>query len=1069
VVGNPNALPRSSWNKKSSSDLVLPVDPRTGAAMWTGRLIVKFKDELKVRADRGPTQFAAQADGRALPEIAAQLQSAGGTIQQAINRPVADLERLELKARTMSGKAQPDLASMMYVNVAPGRLLDAARAFNDMSIVEWVEFDRVIIPDGGGTNMSPQYGCGQNGAGDDAGANNCYTTAMAGRCSAIAGGNGCNNVGACNQDPIPIPCQFGCNNTACCDLVADILPGCNDAADPRGWDALCATYANIYCNGNIYSGSPPIAGGMTAPLAFYRYDPCFALRGPVDISATVVAIQGTAVDLTTAGPGGAGIVPTVTTQLMTYTLAPDGTVDPTTLGFVIYGVSSDEAAPDVAAQALPDPSLEGAQVSLSAGCFVEHPFVGCSQSSCCVYVCRNDPSCCTVEWDSGCATAALAATALAAAPCTAPALPPGVFAPGVLPSPWVTGGQASNGRARGYQVYTFVQPVLGPADVLPAGVGPNAGAVFPPTVRVNADSATARDDTTTQLGTLQFLTGGYRGGGYDLEGFELLASQLGIPSSGTRGKGIAAAVIEHAAYVNHEDLINRTTPEANQTQVLIVEDPINPNHGTAVLGIIGAEANNFGVTGIAPQCDLRFYPIVSREEGSRVLNAIANAIIDMEEGDLMNMSIGMGGGLTMAGFLPTFTLISVGTSVGITSIISAGNDASPVITVPEGAADDNADSGAVVVGACWPGFQNGLLTPTATAPGPFPGNNYCRLNFSNFTDQEADRGGQVHVCAWGTAMTTCGYGDLFRGLNDSADALQVNNLRTYTTQFNGTSSAAPMICGLAARAQCFAEAYFGAVLPPSSLRAALTTPVYLQCGMDYANPNFPGYPEDGSPFAGDLVPISAGGQLAAIGGFPNARGVLAYIVANTFGGSPVNVDVITGTLVGGNQFSLRQLDGISLKVSGVRKTAGSGGQGYGPILLYPFSGNTTDVQVNLVSVQNVDQINTLQMGAVSAVSSAVPVAEIAYFYNRVQNRWKSSGWANLSTAFPVGPQIYTPFGDPREYAIQNPTGTGSTIYARVYTCALAPGGYTVHHDLLTLVVNIDLQDAGGGGGGGGNP
>ena len=72
---------------------------------------------------------------------------------------------------------------------------------------------------------------------------------------------------------------------------------------------------------------------------------------------------------------------------------------------------------------------------------------------------------------------------------------------------------------------------------------------------------------------------------------------------------------------------------AGQTQVLVISDPIDPNHGTAVLGIIGAEQNSIGVTGIAEGAQLRFYPIVSREEGSRLNNALTNAIIDLKEGD----------------------------------------------------------------------------------------------------------------------------------------------------------------------------------------------------------------------------------------------------------------------------------------------------------------------------------------------------------------------------------------------------------------------------------------------------
>lgn len=1068
VIQPPAHTGFTGWKKTPSAELKLPVHSKTGAPLWTGRLVVKFRDNLQARADRGPGRLVGSNDASVARKVDSALTRIGGTIRQAINRTPDELRALEIRAFEKSGRTQPDLASMMYVDMPPGNLLDAARAFNDMPEVEWIDIEQEMFPMGGNQNQSPQFGCGQNGAGDDTGQNNCYTTGIAGRCSQIGGGNGCNNVGACNQDPVGVPCQYGCNNTTCCELVSDILPGCTDEAQAQGWDALCATYANILCQGNVYSGAAPVAGGQTAPNASYRFDPCFALRGPVDIADTQIPIQGTVVDLTTAGAGGLGIAPNVASQLMNYTLLDDGTVDTASLAFVAYAAPSDEGTAAVAIQAQPDPSLEGAYVALSAGCFGEHGFGGCSQTACCVYVCRNDPSCCTIEWDSTCVSAAQTAAELPAnSPCTPATLPSGVFDPAVTPSPLVTSGADSGGDARGYQAYTVGSPVVGPADLLPPGVGPSAFAIAAPDVRVNDDNITARNTTNTNLGTLQFLLGGYRGGGFDLDGFEELSESIGIAGNLVRGNGINVAVIEHAAYVNHEDLVNRTIPEPYQTQVLINQGNIDPNHGTAVLGIIGAEANDFGVTGIASKCQLRFYPIVSREEGSRLLNALTSAIIQMGEGDIMNMSIGGGVVDELQQTVPSqpgpFNLILVGTSLGITSIISAGNDAVPVQTVPDDAPENVLDSGAIIVGACWPGFQNGLLTQAASNPGPYPGFAYCRLNFSSFTDLEADRGGEVHMSGWGTAVTTTGYGDLFAGDNGSADPLQVNKLRTYTAQFNGTSSAAPVVSGLAARVQSFSRQYFGVTLPPEGLRTVLANGGHQQCSIDYASPAFPGYPENGDASAGDLIPISQGGQLARIGPFPDAREALANTVSSSFGGNPVTGTVITGSLLQGNQFSLRVVDGIYLGVNAVKKRAGSLGVGYGVPLPYPMTGGTTDVQAQLLSVQSPSDVNTLSVATVGNVSANIPVIQLVYLWNKTQNRWISLGWQLLTPA--ASGNTWAAYGDPRDYVLTGPQG-GSTVYARVYTCGLGNSGYAVYHDLISIAINVGFQDAGGGGGGG---
>ncbi len=1052
--------PRIPFRKLAPDEIQLPVDKVSGRAQWNGKLAVKFRDDLRLRADHISSEFVRTPAGQAVPQVSATLRQFGGTIRQLLKQSPEQLAALEARAARLSGKAQPDLASMMYVDVQPEQLLDAARAFNAMPEVEWVEIERIPIPDGGGTSQAQQKGCGQNGPNDGTGITNCYTASPDSRCSTLGGGQGCNDAGACTQDPQGAACRYGCNNTNCCDTVNALIPGCKDETNAQGWDALCATYANILCQSTVYDTTPAVAGdtGPSTPStpSTYKYDPCFAMRGPIDFTTTDVLVQGTIETI-----GGAL---TVASQLLTYTVDGTGNFVPGSLVPVTYptNASSDEANPatGVPQAALPDPSLEGAYLSLSAGCFAEHTFGGCNQVTCCVYICRFDPACCVVEWDAACVSLAQNAPAgVFASPCTTQTLDTTIFPVGgttpLLTAGRIDTGAGTFGNARGYQNYTLAQPILGPFDTLPAG---EAYPVETPTVSANVTPDPTRTDPRDNVGTLAIMNSGYRGGGLDLEGFDEIVTQLGInPATKAHGQGITVAVLEHAAYVNHEDLINKVRPEPNQTQVLVISDPLNPNHGTAVLGIIGAEKNSFGVTGIAYAADISFYPIVSREEGGRMTQALANAIIELEEGDVMNMSIGFGGGNTMVSDATVFNLVSVASAAGITSCISAGNDASPVVTAPAGV--DNGDSGAIIVGACWPGFQVGQLTTGISAPGPVIGFNYCRLNFSNFTDADAQApGGQVHCSAWGTGVTSTGYGDLYHGTNGSADPLQVNRLRTYTSTFNGTSSAAPIISGLCGRLQSFAKAYFGVPIPPTSLRAIIAGNVSRQCGMDYASPAFPGYPENGSPFAGDIIPIGQGGQLAKIGGFPRARTCVSGIVAGSFGGSPTTYGIITGTYQSGTNYSIRVVDDNPLRIASVGKRAGAIGYGYGPGIRYPLSGGTTDVQVKLDSLQPASNVSFVAMSTWSKINVGVPVAEVIYFYNRKQNRWKAAGTTYLSSAY--SGITLSPPGDARDYAIVN--GAGSTMYARVYTCGLASGQYQILHDLLSLQVNVDIFDPGGG-------
>jgi len=1062
--------PRAVRPKQRSVDIILPEDPISGRPQWNGKLGVKFRDELKVRADRISSTTVRGANGQPIPQVTEILTGFGGTVRQALRRTPEELRALEMRAERISKKAQADLAGIVYVDVQPEKLVDAARALNDLDIVEWVEIERIIMPDGGGTNRAEQDGCGANGPGDGTGITNCYTTSPNSRCSTLGGGQGCNDVNACTAPDGSLPaCRYGCNNTNCCEIVAGLIPGCNDGEGTQGWDAVCATYANILCTSTVYDASPAIQGGGGSAVSIpstYKYDPCFAMRGPINpLPSPDVLVYGV---VETPAPA-----PTVTSQLLTYE------TDPTTGAFVsgslvpvTYPTNSpgDEGEPitDVPQQALPDPSLEGAYLAFSTGCFVEHTFGGCNQVSCCVYVCRSDPSCCVIEWDLNCVAVAQNAPdgVLFRSPCTSQSLPTDVFPPSGQ-TPLLTAGNregldGSPGNARGYQNYTVGNPVLGPFDNLPPTAPGQPSLTYP--VKAPTDNAATfpgdaeRRDTQSNLGTLATINSGYRGGGLDLQGYEVLLQQLNInPAQEGRGQGVEVAVIEHSAYVNHEDLVNVVVPEPNQTQVLVISPPLDPNHGTAVLGVIGAERNNIGVTGIADGADLSFYPIVSREEGARLENAYTNALIALQEGDVINMSIGSGGGNTVVASPIMFDLVTTGTNAGITTVISAGNDAVPVITSPGGA---GGDSGAVIVGACWPGFQVGQLSTDVSIPGPFPGNGYCRLNFSNFTSTDNNTG-NVTLSGWGTGVTSCGYGDLFNGTNSSEDPLEVNRLRSYTSVFNGTSSAAPIIAGWCARLQSFSIAWFGAPLPPQVLRTAISTQTNInqQCGIDYDSDQMPGYPEDGDPSVGDIDLQVNGAIVAPIGGFPRATNTVSWIISNTFGGTPVAYDIICGTYEGGSNFSLRQLDGNALRIGALRRRAGSRGNGFGPDLFYPLGGGTTDLQLKVSSLGSTENVTSIGLATSSSVSWNLPVLEVVYFYNHRLNRWMAAGSSSLS---PVGGGgAFTIPGSISDYILSNSTG-GSQAYARVYTCGLTNSGYSVLHDLLAFAIGVDIFNPGGG-------
>jgi hypothetical protein len=110
----------------------------------------------------------------------------------------------------------------------------------------------------------------------------------------------------------------------------------------------------------------------------------------------------------------------------------------------------------------------------------------------------------------------------------------------------------------------------------------------------------------------------------------------------------------------------------------------------------------------------------------------------------------------------------------------------------------NRDSGAIMVGAGAP--------PPGTH-GRNHGADRSRLDFSNW-------GALIDAQGWGREVTTCGYGDLQGGGNEDL---------WYTDTFSGTSSASPILVGVAASLQGMARARGHAVLTPAQFRNCLRT------------------------------------------------------------------------------------------------------------------------------------------------------------------------------------------------------------------------------------------------------
>ncbi|MEE9129430.1 MAG: S8 family serine peptidase [Phycisphaerales bacterium] len=194
-------IPRRPTPKTPTARLVAPIDA-------TGRLIIKFRDVIQARA---------QGDGTVLSLSNANLNQFGAVIAQhqlqvtpAFRTPQASLLELQTRAAAYSGKAQPDLAGMMYVSGDWNQVQAAAKILNDLDTVEWVEFEKRLVP-----YQVAGPACGVMGTGS------CFDPA----------GNG---------SPF-------CDDQACCDLICAGDPFCCDV-DIGTWDEICAGLANLYCD-----------------------------------------------------------------------------------------------------------------------------------------------------------------------------------------------------------------------------------------------------------------------------------------------------------------------------------------------------------------------------------------------------------------------------------------------------------------------------------------------------------------------------------------------------------------------------------------------------------------------------------------------------------------------------------------------------------------------------------------------------------------------------------------------------------------------------------------------------
>jgi subtilisin family serine protease len=267
-------------------------------------------------------------------------------------------------------------------------------------------------------------------------------------------------------------------------------------------------------------------------------------------------------------------------------------------------------------------------------------------------------------------------------------------------------------------------------------------------------------------------------------------------------RGIAGLKITDCEYQyrpTHEDLLGLVT---FQSGIESMYTAFGDDHGTAVLGILGAGDNGYGMAGSAPWCELHFYPEFSTSEGGALqmrAATVAAAIAHSGEGDIVVLEMqetGAGGNYAPAEYSSAvWTAVTAGTDAGVIVVAAAGNGAQNLDSAAYQTYRSRGDSGAIIVGA-------------ANA-------SRARLSYSTY-------GARVNLQGWGTGVATTGYGTL---ATYGGDADQ-----KYASGFSGTSSATPIVASAVALLQAVAIDLFGQRLSPEEVREALVTSGRAQTG-----------------------------------------------------------------------------------------------------------------------------------------------------------------------------------------------------------------------------------------------
>jgi len=276
--------------------------------------------------------------------------------------------------------------------------------------------------------------------------------------------------------------------------------------------------------------------------------------------------------------------------------------------------------------------------------------------------------------------------------------------------------------------------------------------------------------------------------------------------TGGNGAGVTVCDLEYGWNYNHADIIKAAGSQINPNPIFYPAGA-DTNHGTAVIGELVSDNNSWGTTGICYGSSLKTCGTVYNSSTNwDVPGAMAYAIAALSPGDVILLEQQWDYNYPAGGYIPIEWWLNYSSSPQSFNAVYAAivNAVSNGINVVEaggnGYVNTNyltwyGNSGAIIVGA------GGVYLW-----GTWPQGDLAKLDFSSF-------GRRFDLQGWGENVTTTGYGNLY-----SAQGYNY----WYRKNFDGTSSASPIVAGAVACCVGYWKANISAIPPsPHYLRAVL--------------------------------------------------------------------------------------------------------------------------------------------------------------------------------------------------------------------------------------------------------